>query len=78
MANTIVAGYGYVLICTMNSATFFLISVSVNSNSAAIRFASARSAMLCGREMGGSVGKGYGDSQVAASMSLGGVKDVGE
>ena len=66
------------LIWFMNSATFLLTSSSVNSNSAAIRFASAWSAIECGLEIGGSVGKGCGDSQTLASTSAGGEYEVEE
>ena len=62
----------------MNSTTFFRTSSSVKSKSAAIRFDSARRAILCGLEIGGSVGKGCGDSQVPESTFAGGEKDVGE
>jgi hypothetical protein len=64
--------YLYAPISATNSATVFLTTSSVNSNSAATRFAAAERAIVCGLEMGGSVGKGGGDSQVAPSTMLAG------
>ncbi len=63
----------------MNSATVLLTSSSVNSNSAATRFDSAKRAIVCGLDIGGSVGNGGGDSQVAPStMFAGGENAVDE
>jgi hypothetical protein len=60
-------GRDYAPISAINSATVFRTSSSVNSNSAATRLASATRAILWGREMGGWVGNGGGDSQVPPS-----------
>jgi hypothetical protein len=62
----------------INSCTQRRTSASVDSNSAATRFASAARAILCGLEMGGSVGNGGGDSQVPPSIFAGGEYEVGE
>jgi hypothetical protein len=60
-------GILYELISAINSTTARLTLESLNSNSAAIRSASAESAILRGLEVGGSVWKGRGLAQVGAS-----------
>jgi len=70
--------HSYAPISATNSATVFLTSSSVNSNSAATRFASAARAIVCGFEIGGSVGKGGGDSQVAPSTMFAGGENLVE
>ncbi|RFU34055.1 hypothetical protein B7463_g2278, partial [Scytalidium lignicola] len=59
----------------MNSATPFCTSSSEYSNSAAMRFDSARRAIFCGLETGASVGNGGGDShRLASSIGAAGLE----
>src|SRR6266536_114136 len=62
----------YELISEMNSVTVVLTSSSAKSNSAATRFVASTRAIVCGREIGASLGKGCGDSQIRSSTMCAG------